>query len=823
MTQNLCHAKDNIKSVHIEIKKKICNQCFKKSAFTLAELLVAILIISIILVLFAPVITKRATDNFRMTQIKNSTHLFLYDKNDPDCNEIAGTDNALECTFTVPDGVKEINALVVSGGGGGAGATLPTIEYGKKITVTNSTVGSSKTQELKITRGMKNLTISYLTGGGGGGGGGAYEQTSGGAPQSQADCDPYQAKFLTAAQNGKPVCVTKFNIGDIPGAANGGIAASVTVVSAGQNCSAGACCWKGQTAPGDSSGTSYSGLNRTACTWDAANYSCNALAYSGTKAGDWRLPTRDELSKWASNLASISRNQGDNGLRLCDAWYGYGSAACGTGGGCLGSHNSNCYTHHVWASTPNSSNNYYERYLAGGSFNETCSNSRQAYSARCVLEGGIAKYSSLSGGGGGASPYLKNYQIPDNIISNNIDGKIVMYAAKGGNGGSAASSSGANAASGSDGGTSYIYVYNKSNVLKWGLKVPGGKGGGRAAAASSAAGTGGTQKNADTCQIYNGTSWTSTNCTGYGAGGNNGNKITDSNSAAQGGAGGGSMYNSSSLTGGGAGGSNTGENGYNGTLSGAGGGGGTVRFQTSGSNTTAYRGTGGKGANGLVEITYDLTYRAAGGGGGGGGAFALVKNIPVASAGTYTVRVGAGGAGGAISSKGSNGGTSSVTFDSATYSLSGGKGGLAGTSETATGELVQGTGGQKGIVSTNVSDKSKLTYKHGYNGANAGEITINAANPYGGSYGGTGGTSGLDVKGGCGGMFIDSTVCSNTTVNGTYVAFISPGDVFEASEYGSAGAGGGGGGWSENTTFYPNPGSGAQGQNGYVYLYWVEY
>lgn len=398
-----------------------------------------------------------------------------------------------------------------------------------------------------------------------------------------------------------------------------------------------------------------------------------------------------------------------------------------------------------------------------------------------------------------------------------------MYAAKGGGGGAAAASSGSNAKSGSDGETSYIYIYDKNNVLKWGLKVPGGKGGGGAAAASSAAGAGGAQKNADTCQIYNGTSWTSTNCTGYGAKGNNGNKVTDSTAAANGGAGGGSMYNSSALSGGGPGGSDSGENGYNGTLSGAGGGGGTVRFQTSGSNTTAYPGAGGKGANGMVEITYDLIYQAAGGGGGGGGAFALVKNIPVAAAGTYTVRVGGGGAGGAISSKGSNGGTSSITFDSATYSLSGGEGGLVGTSETASGELIQGTGGKKGIVNTNASDKSNLTYKHGFDGSNADEIEVTEDNPYGGSYGGTGGTSGLDIKGGCGGMFVDSAICTNTTVNGTYVSFVSPGDVFEAAEYGSAGAGGGGGAWSDNVTFYPNPGSGAQGQNGYVYLYWVEY
>ena len=356
-----------------------CQNGSRRNAFTLAELLISVLIISVIMVVLAPVITRRVTDNFRMTQLKNATHLFLYDKNDPDCKEVTGVDNVLDCTFTVPEGVKEINAVVVSGGGGGAGATLPTIEYGKKLSVTNTTVGSSKTQELKITRGMKNFVITYLTGGGGGGGGGAYKQTAGGAPKSQADCDPYQAKFLTSSQNGKAVCVTKFNIGDIPGATNGGIATSVTTVNTNQSCSSGACCWKGQTAsPCDSSGTSYSGCNRTVCTWDAINYSCSMLAYAGTKAGDWRMPTRTELSKWASNITSISRNQGDNGLRLCDYYSGYGSARCCNCNVCDGSHNGWCSPYYVWSSTPNGSY-YYYRSLYRGSFDENYNTSRSAF------------------------------------------------------------------------------------------------------------------------------------------------------------------------------------------------------------------------------------------------------------------------------------------------------------------------------------------------------------------------------------------------------------------------------------------------------------
>ena len=794
-----------------------------QDGFTLAELLVSVLIISVVMVVLAPVLTRRATDDFKLAQLRNETRLFLYNKSDIDCTEVSGVENSLDCKFKVPEGVKMINAIIASGGGGGAGATQPTIQYNKKVTTSNATIGSAKSQELKITRGMKNFTVTYLAGGGGGGGGGAYKQYSS-APASQADCDPYQAKYLTSAQNGKGVCVTKYNVGDIPGAANGGIATSVITVSTGTNCSANTCCWRGKTSSScNSTDTSYSGCNRTMCTWQAVNFSCQLLAYAGTKAGDWRMPTRDELSKWASNITTISRNQGDNGLRLCDVRSGYGSAWCYHNSGvCTGSLDSHCYPGHIWSSSTNGKN-YYRRDLYQGSFNETSDDPRYAFSGRCVLDSIAMIYNSFGAGGGGGAPYFKNYQIPDDIITSNVDGKIVMYAAAGGGGGAAATSSGTNASSGSAGGTSYIYVYDKANVLKWGLKVPGGNAGVGAKGASTAAGTGGAQKAINTCQIYNGTSWVATNCTGYGPAGNNGGKITDSTAAANGGAGGGSMYNSSTLTGGGAGGSSSSQSGYNGSLWGAGGGGGTVRFVTSGSTTTAYRGAGGKGANGIVEIKYDLMYQAAGGGGGGGGAFAKIEGIRVSSGTTYTIRVGAGGAGGAISAKGGDGGTSSITFDSVTYSLSGGAGGNVGTSQTASQDVVQGTGGARGIVSTNAADKYKLTHKNGLDGSSAEAITPTVENPYGGSYGGVGGTSGLNTKGGCGGLFVDSSICTNTTVNGTYSIFIAPGDVFDASEYGSAGAGGGGGGWSEDTTLHTSPGYGAQGGNGYVYLYWAEY
>ena len=779
---------------------------FKKCfAFTLGEMLVSLVILSIILVTLAPVITKRVVENIEigLTSKKNEK-LYTYDTANPDCSAVSGQ-NALDCNFKTGSGVKKINIVMVSGGGGGAGATNPYYEYGKK----DSSTGAQKT--IEITSGLKNVKINYLSGSGGGGGGGAWaEDSAGGAPTSQADCDRYDAKFLTAAQNGgKAVCVTKYNIGDIPSATNGGIATSVTTVSTHTRCTANACCWQGNTAsPCDSYGTSYSGCYRTVCTWYAGNASCQALAYNGTKAGDWRLPTKNEMSKWKSNINTINKNKGDNGLRLCDYNFGYGAARCDWYYVCDGSTSGDCYPNEVWSSTPSGSNYYYFG-LYDGSFSPDTEDPRFAFSVRCVLEGGGSTINSLSGGGGSAAPYFKDYPIPQNIIDSNIGGQIVLSAPAGGSGGAAASSSGSSASNGNNGSDSYIAIYDKDGNLKWGLKASGGNGG--KGASSSAGGAGGAQKAANTCQIYQNGAWTTTNCTGIGAKGTDGQSVSDANetTAAAGGAGGGSMYNSTSLSGGGNGGSASSVNGSNGSSYGAGGGGGTVGFDSS---DNAKKGKGGNGASGIAEITYDLAYQAAAGGGGGGGAMLELKNISVTPSTTYTVRVGGGGKGGAVANNGIDGGESKITFGSTTYTLTGGKGGKAGTAASASTAVVHGTGGDgapKLNVGTSVAGES-------------GQAGTSSAL---GSVGGCGGKSGTGGKGGCGALFTNGDNCTTLSTYGQRSPFLAPSSSLSAANYGSAGAGGGGGGYSFNTTTYPdnNPGYGGDGQGGYVYIYWTEY
>ena len=790
----------------------------KKYAFTLAELLVSILVISFILTLLAPVITKKVKDG-SITINSGSTinsRLFIYDKSNSDCSEISGSTNTLKCNFKVPTNVNKINALLVSAGGGGAGATQPSIEYGKKLTVANTTAKTSKTQELTITSGMKNIVISELIGSGAGGGGASWAESSGG-PQSQSDCDPFNALFIPAEYNGsggKNTCVTKYNVGDTYGPT---IASSTTTVTAGFDpCSANECCWRGTTsksnyctASGSWSGhsTSYSGCNRTVCTWAAANASCQSWAPNGTSAGDWRLPTQNEMKGWANNIERVSNYLGSDGLQLCDDnSSSYGSVRCYYTNRCSGAGNGYCGPSRVWSSPSD-----YYFFLNGGSFGGPGSyNARYAFSARCVLESGLGSNTALSGGGGGAGAYIKNYQIPSNIITSNIGGKIVLYAAAGGSGGNSASSSGSSASNGSNGNTSYIEIYNKDNVLKWGIRAFGGNAG--YGATSTLAGSGGAKKSTNSCQLYENGAWKSISCTGTGFAGSSGEA---------GGAGGGSMYNTTVAQGGGNGGTSTGANGYNGTVYGAGGGGATVTFDSS---NNATRGTGGSGANGVAEITYTYTHQAAAGGGGGGGAFAYIKNIPVVSENTYTITVGAGGLGGTISSNGSDGGEASINAGGTIYTLTGGKGGKAGTSATSSSTVVQGAGGLAGVVSANVTSAAGAEYKNGENGENGGTFTqddIHANSlPYGGSFGGLGGMSGIDTKGGCGGLFIDSSICTNNTVNGTNTTFTTPTISNGNIDYAQAGAGGGGGGWSENTSLYPSPGSGAQGQGGYVLLMW---
>lgn len=779
------------------LTKKRTNCAFtlgKLRGLTLAELLVLLLVSSVIMVTLAPIVRKKDTGSTTTsaTNRKYGSILYKFDSTYSECTK-STSDNTLKCNFKVPKGVKYINAIMVSGGGGGAGATTA----GSSGTTTKTQTSASQ-MNIPIVAGMQNVQVKLVGGGGGGGGGNWSKNASSEPPKSQSDCNPYNAKYLTATQNGgKAACVTKYNIGDITMAPNKGIAVSagVKVLNIGQTCNSGqACCWSGATSRDrcDSrGGSAYSGCNRTACNWTAADTSCKKLAYNGTNAGDWRLPTKDELEAWVTYINEISTGQGNNGLMLCSFNKWPGASYCWSDDVCLGAgRREECWTFHVWSGTNFIPDVYFNFNLNADFLGVGASDIENAMSTRCVYAGGTPTYNSYSGGGGGAGGYI-SATVPSQHITNSVGGKIVIYAGAGGAGKSSGTA-------GANGNESYVYVYNSAGRLIWGLKAPGGKGG--KGATTSSSGSGGAQNTA--CKQYNGSSWVSTSCTSAGTAGSSGSSKTGISSSG-GGTGGKGANSGYANTGGGSGGTSSSPNGKAASSYGSGGGGATVKV-SSGSTT---QGTGGKGSNGIVTVRYQISTYGAGGGGGAGGSFASLENIPVNPESTYLVRVGGGGNSGATNNNGGNGGTTSLQYQGGTYTLGGGTGGKIGTTGSTTANIVQGTGGTVGSV--NIPSKYVKLGTAGKTGEFASNI----------SSGGNGGKSGISDKFGCGG-YNSKDSCNNSSYNATITAFTNPAELHTIKNYGNAGTGGGGGGWKLSSP--NNSGGGSQGLSGYVYIYWLE-
>ena len=118
---------------------------FKRNlAFSLVEMLMALLVASLLLAALAPVMTKRMNDNVSITGISGGTRL--------DYKRTFYTDSE----WTVPNGVNQINITAIGGGGSGGGAS-----YGfKEITASES--------NWIVPDGVTKLRV-FMTGAGGGG------------------------------------------------------------------------------------------------------------------------------------------------------------------------------------------------------------------------------------------------------------------------------------------------------------------------------------------------------------------------------------------------------------------------------------------------------------------------------------------------------------------------------------------------------------------------------------------------------------------------------------------------------------------------------
>ena len=196
---------------------------------------------------------------------------------------------------------------------------------------------------------------------------------SGGLP-TEACCKSVNAVFIDKKYTGTTdLCMMKYNAGDEENTYKVGtidkiyhpkypkIGVQITQTGTSTCTSSANCCWKGNTSNATNSYPGYSAGNRTVCRQNAATKICNNWAFPGTKQGSWRLLTKAEGTKLAAAIAAesdsdhfLTKYMGSNGLQLCDRTSASkGSNQCPNGDACKGARDSRCHPSHVWVSEKN--------------------------------------------------------------------------------------------------------------------------------------------------------------------------------------------------------------------------------------------------------------------------------------------------------------------------------------------------------------------------------------------------------------------------------------------------------------------------------------
>ena len=359
-------------------------------AFSLVEMLMALLVASLLLAALAPVMTKKFSEgSLNISGVSNKSN-----SGSASCTVEQFNNN--ECT--VPGDAKTVNILIASGGGGGGAGV-----EGDYSSSPNNPISGNR---LNIDSSIQNVVLE-LVGGGGGAGGGNGSSSGTSAPTSQSDCEPFGVYVSAARNGGTAVCVSKFNpsnTGDGKATPSSAIS-GVTNTPVRSSCSGGNCCWYGQTSgtceanncTGYSSCTvksgsgvqnqTYNGCNRMVCQWNAANTICQNWKPTGGTAG--RLPKQAELAAWANYVKNGGALQkyvsaSNPGLQLCDRYSGNGALGCNYRDVCPGATNNRCYPYNVWSETLNSGSSYYRGNLNSGTFTVNSNSYTNAFGVRCV-------------------------------------------------------------------------------------------------------------------------------------------------------------------------------------------------------------------------------------------------------------------------------------------------------------------------------------------------------------------------------------------------------------------------------------------------------
>lgn len=753
-------------------------------AFTLAELLTAVLVISVIMVALAPVITKRVKENISVqTDRKKGEEIWT---------------NPGAYTFQVPAGVNILEISGSGGGGGGAGAAMK--NYSK-------TYNGASTRTIIVPKGVSTVTFTLLGAGGGGGGANAKTPTD--------NCEFSSTNVAIAATDtGRDLCISNVQYAN-------DYAAWVSFTEVGKTNNFIKSCWYGYTSshPSGTGGgtcteTSWparttlsklgftgGGCKKMVCNKDGAEQFCKELGNGGVpwslhNGKSYRQLTVNEFKRLAAQ-SNVSNNYkwifGD-GLDLGMHRYGADVGnkytwASEIGSKCVSPTSTHCDPCNLnlsdgWISIRDND------FVAGGveAIRYFPDGPRDAAQVRCVRE--LDNWVPYSGAGGaGGAKLIKTINVQPGDTLTFVIGAGGLGGSKGGGTGS---QGGATCVEHKRNGVRYT---DPDNSLNNGYYCAYGGYGGRGATTSANGQPNATLAactHADGCtKSINGSAGTSSTG-GTGANGGTGATV------------------------------DTGEDnivgvGYNGENTASGGGGG---FCQRGNRVPSNCQKGGNGVDGSFTIAFDQ-YVAGGGGGAAGAAgtdsdgnYKPIK-LRVQGGETITFTIGSGGLGGQFSTNGEDGGDTVIATKNnpEVFVFQGGTGGKTGVFDGSCtydniGCAKGGEGGYGGKYPNYLLTPNSFTYL---------TPTIESAGKSGGAdqmgfQGGSGGTTVLGKYGSCGGFEINvDTTCSKYDADG------NSGEKHNPITNLFGGSGGGGAGVDGK-----NGGSGGSGGPGYIRIKWDE-
>lgn len=750
-------------------------------AFTLAELLTAVLVISVIMVALAPVITKRMQENISVeTDRKKGEEIWT---------------NPGTYTFQAPVGINILEISGAGGGGGGAGAVMK--NYSK-------TYSGSSTRTITVPKGVSRVTFTLE--GAGGGGGGANAKT-------KNDTCKYPLTIPSMADNGKDLCVGLPEL-------SAGYTGYIDVVNVGTAGTRNVTCWvatASQNTAGYCSATSWpsaspyfkgGGCKKMVCTREATNHICAFLTneYVGedSRVIQYRMLTKAELERMSGE--SVSSNQYkwifSKGLDLGMHMYKDGAAtggrftAANENGSCRSPISTACcpYRIHIqegygyiidtdyWGSNPN------ELVFENRGILYDGGNNNQTAQVRCVRE--LNNWDQYSGAGGATGAKLTktiNVQPGDTLTF------VIGAGGAGGNkGGGTGSQGGSTCVEHKRNGVRYT---DPDNSLNNGYYCAYGGYGGKGATTSA---NGQPNSTLAACTHTDGC----TKSTNGSAGG-----------SAQGGKGANGPDGATADTGQ----NNTAGLGFNATDYTTGGSGG---FCQRGNRTPSNCQKGGKGADGRFTIEFDQY--VAGGGGGAAGAAGTGKSgnyhpikMRVQGGETITFTIGAGGLGGQFSTDGEDGQDTIIAKKNnpEVFAFRGGLGGKVGLfngtcAYDTLGCGVGGLGGAGGKYPNYLNTPNSFSYLN----APTKAVGKQGSQDTKGFQGGSGGATVIGEYGSCGGFEVNTdNGCSKYDANG------NGGQKHNPITNLLGGEGGGGAG-----TDGKDGGSGGSGAPGYIRIKWDE-